>query len=466
MSIQVPKANGGYETQTYPTGGKEQGMLTDTKAGFNSYFVTDTPSLNKDTKQTYLTIRGSDKASIATLNDWIGNDANFALTNSYIPQAKLANQVLVSKIKALNEQAPNAKLNVTGHSLGTMVAAQAVAKLYHDDPKAFETIGEVVLFDGADVTQSLKNMGMTDKEIKAAGKKVTYYVNPFDLVSMLNRTTPYEEQFGTVHVIVPLNFNTTFETKNSSHDFGEFQINAQGLPMVATKDFHPEMLEAGTNLAKLIQNTFIKAEGMLGVISAETIIAALSKGITGLIELGLPTDQAKAIYNQFDEDYKKIIKKAKKAAEKWNKKHMPEYQDRIRSATGVQKIALRAELLQMVAQNAVMKSEDFTKDVNEKLTSAKEKVQKGINDGHQAVNNVIQYLEYWEVNNLLSEFNLSNFWDVGIEEGTNKAAQKYQTEIEQFSATLLKIAQNIQEVDAQGATGFSNLMNETKVNWR
>ena len=70
------------------------------------------------------------------------------------------------------------------------------------------------------------------------------------------------------------------------------------------------------------------------------------------------------------------------------------------------------------------------------------------------------------MNNLLSEFNLSNFWDVGIEEGTNKAAQKYQTEIEQFSATLLKIAQNIQEVDAQGATGFSNLMNETKVNWR
>ena len=72
--------------------------------------------------------------------------------------------------------------------------------------------------------------------------------------------------------------------------------------MVATKDFHPEMLEAGTNLAKLIQNTIIKA--------------ALSKGITGLIELGLPTDQAKAIYDQFDEDYKKIIKKAKKAADK------------------------------------------------------------------------------------------------------------------------------------------------------
>ena len=77
MSIQVPKVNGGYETQTYPTGGKEQGMLTDAKAGFNSYFVTDTPSLNKDTKQIYLTIRGSDKVSIDTLNDLGGNNVYF-----------------------------------------------------------------------------------------------------------------------------------------------------------------------------------------------------------------------------------------------------------------------------------------------------------------------------------------------------------------------------------------------------
>ena len=77
MSIQVPKANGGYDTQTYITGEKQKGLLTDSEAGFNSYFVTDTPSLNKDTKQTYLTIRGSDKASIAMLNDLGGNNVYF-----------------------------------------------------------------------------------------------------------------------------------------------------------------------------------------------------------------------------------------------------------------------------------------------------------------------------------------------------------------------------------------------------
>ncbi|GFH43283.1 hypothetical protein Hs30E_18340 [Lactococcus hodotermopsidis] len=465
MTTQVPKMNGGYETQTHITGEKQKGLLTDSEAGFNAYFVTDTPKLNKETKQTYLAIRGSDAIGLDTLNDWIGNDANFALTNSYIPQAKLANQALVSKIKEINEQAPNAKLNVTGHSLGTMIAAQAVAKLYQDDPKAFETIGEVVLFDGPDVTQSLKNMGLTDKEIKESGKKVTYYVNPFDIVSMLNRTAPYEEQFGTVYVIVPLNFNTTFESKNSSHDFGEFQIDAQGKPLVATKDFHPEMLEAGTNLANLIQNTIAKVGTLAVGISTTLLVSALSGGIVGLIALGLTAAQAKAIYDEFDKSYKYIIKVAKEKAEEWNEDHMPEYQNRIRSATGAQKIELRAELLQMVAQDAVIKSEKFTTDVKEKLTTAKEKVQKDIVNTQQAVNNVVQYLNYWEVGELLADFDLSHFWNVGIEEETNKATQKYQTEIEQFSTTLLKIAQNIQEVDAQGASGFNDLMNETKVNW-
>jgi hypothetical protein len=135
---------------------KEIHPLADEKAGFNAYFVTDTAKLDETTRQTYLTIRGSDGASISSLNDWVSNDANFALTDGYIPQAKLANQALKEKIKELNAKAPNAVLNVTGHSLGTMVSAQAVAKLYQDDVKAFDKIGKVVLFNGPDVTQSLK----------------------------------------------------------------------------------------------------------------------------------------------------------------------------------------------------------------------------------------------------------------------------------------------------------------------
>ncbi|MCJ1977167.1 hypothetical protein GYN17_03500, partial [Lactococcus piscium] len=36
----------------------QKGLLTDEKAGFNAYFVTDSPTLSQETKQTYLAIRG------------------------------------------------------------------------------------------------------------------------------------------------------------------------------------------------------------------------------------------------------------------------------------------------------------------------------------------------------------------------------------------------------------------------
>lgn len=464
-NIQIPNPNGGYHQESYVTSTYQKGLLTDEKVGFNAYFVTDTPQLGKETQKTYLTVRGSDRASLETLNDWVDNDANFALTNSYIPQARLANKALVEKIKDIQRYAPNATLDVTAHSLGTMVSAQAVAKLYHDDPNAFKTIDKVVLFDGADVTQSLKKMGLSDKEIKVVGEKVTYYVNPFDIVSMLNRTAPYDEQFGQVEVIVPVHFSTTFDPI-SSHDFGEFQMSATGEFLVASKDFHPELLTAGHQLANLIDQSILKIEavGVTGI-STATILAALSGGVNGLIGLGMTADQAKSIYKAFMKDYKTIVLEAKKKSKAWNTKHIPDYQQRIRTASGGRKIALRAELLQSVAQDAMMCSETFTNEVKRDVSEALADVQKEIMSGVRAAHNVAHYLTAWEVESLLTEFNIAQYWDNGIENQTLKAVTTYQIEMKAFSTTLLKVAQHIAQVDAQGAAGFNTLMNQTKINW-
>ena len=93
ISTTIPKANGGYETQQHKTGEIAKGLLTDSEAGYNSYFVTDNPSV-KDSKETYFVIRGSDAISLKTLNDWVNNNANFTLFNAYIPQAKLAEKAM------------------------------------------------------------------------------------------------------------------------------------------------------------------------------------------------------------------------------------------------------------------------------------------------------------------------------------------------------------------------------------
>ena len=93
ISTTIPKANGGYETQQHKTGEIAKGLLTNSEAGYNSYFVTDNPSV-KNSKETYFVTRGSDGISVENLNDWVNNNANFTLFNAYIPQAKLAEKAM------------------------------------------------------------------------------------------------------------------------------------------------------------------------------------------------------------------------------------------------------------------------------------------------------------------------------------------------------------------------------------
>ena len=226
------------------------------------------------------------------------------------------------------------------------------------------------------------------------------------------------------------------------------------------------MLTAGHKLAKLIDKTLsqVKDLGVKGLTSG-VILTALSGGVGTLMALGMTAAEAKAIYDDFNKAYTGIVAEAKEKSKAWNNEHIPDYQNRIRSASGSQKVELRVELLQTVAQNAIFRSEDFVAEVKTKLTQTKEEIQKEITQGVQGISNMVHYLDYSEVSALLSDFNMQNFWDEGVEDSTNNEAKKYQTEIETFSATLMKVAQNIEQVDAQGALGFNNLMTQTQVNW-
>ena len=182
-TVPVPDTNG-MRQEPHRTKLYQKGLLTDEKAGFNAYYLTDTPTLSKDTKKTYMAIRGSDAISYENWNDWIDNDAKFALNHIHTPQAKLATAGMKAKIAEMREKAPQATMDITGHSLGTIVSAQGIAGLTDEELKK---IGKVVLFDGPDTTKSLKKMGLSDEKIKKISEKIEYYVNPFDIVGMLNR---------------------------------------------------------------------------------------------------------------------------------------------------------------------------------------------------------------------------------------------------------------------------------------
>jgi hypothetical protein len=152
----------------------KKGLLSNEQDGFNAYFLTDTPELNKDTKNAYLAVKGSDAPSFknfsAIRNDWLGNNYRFVLHDEYIQQGKLVEEALHVKLAELREKAPNAKLNMTGHSLGSIASVQGAAHLSIEE---LEQIGEIVVLNGPDTLKSLRKSGISEEVIQILNEKVT-----------------------------------------------------------------------------------------------------------------------------------------------------------------------------------------------------------------------------------------------------------------------------------------------------
>lgn len=475
MDLQVPSPNGGYHKETDVFNRYQKGLLTDEKAGFNAYYLTDTPTLGKDTKQTYLSIRGSDGMRLANWNDWVDNDAQFAINHIHIPQAKLATKGMKVKIAEMSEKAPNAKMDIVAHSLGTMVSVQGIAGL---NAQELEKVGKVVLFDGPDTTKSLKKMGLSDEKIKKISEKIEYYVNPFDMVSMLNREytiahLPEDgEQYhvrgeggpvGKVNIVVPLYYTQSFDSE-SAHDFGVFQGDGKGSFLTASADYHPELLRAGEKLARLIAKT-LDALRKLGVDeeTASNIFNSLMQGdLPDRAVLGY------AFYHQFETEYKEIIRVARLESMAWDREAITRYQEQLGNGnlTGEDRILVRARLLQTAAQLAIFEMEDKVKHVQTLLSDAKEFVQNTVKDTSTEAMGMVTYLSGTEVMSLLADFNVSNFWDDTIESNTKTSANGFLTEIKQLGMTLVRASGDFSAVDTQQAEDFNNLLADVKGTWR
>ena len=462
-------------------GDYQKGLMTDELAGFNSYFLTDTPTLEKNTKKTYMPIRGSDGFNIdklselgikgLNLNDWVANDGQFAINHIHIPQAPLATEAMKTRIQEMREKAPNATMDLTAHSLGTMVTVQGIAGLSSKD---INKIGRVVLFDGPDTTKSLKKMGLSDEKIKKISEKIEYYVNPFDMVSMLNRehtiahlpgdsNEPLKKPVGKVNIVVPLYYTQSFDSE-SAHDFGVFQGDGKGSFLTASADYHPELLRAGEKLARLIAKT-LDALRKLGVDeeTASNIFNSLMQGdLPDRAVLGY------AFYHQFETEYKEIIRVARLESMAWDREAITRYQEQLGNGnlTGEDRILVRARLLQTAAQLAIFEMEDKVKHVQTLLSDAKEFVQNTVKDTSTEAMRMVTYLSGTEVMSLLADFNVSSFWDDTIESNTKTSANGFLTEIKQLGTTLVRASGDFAAVDTQQAEDFNNLLADVKGTWR
>ena len=469
-TVPVPDTNG-MRQEPHRTKLYQKGLLTDEKAGFNAYYLTDTPTLGKDTTKTYMAIRGSDAISLENRNDWVDNDAKFALNHIHTPQAKLATVGMKAKIAEMHEKAPLATMDITAHSLGTIVSAQGIAGLTDEELKK---IGKVVLFDGPDTTKSLKKMGLSDEKIKKISEKIEYYVNPFDVVGMLNREhtitklpgdsdEPLKKPIGKVNVLVPLHY-TQITDPESSHDFGVFQSDGKGNLLTASEDFHPELLRAGEKLARLIATTLDSLRA-LGVDEnvASNVLNSIMRG-----EFKIKAAIGYSVYENFTTEYSKIVEEARQESIKWDREAIPRYQEQLRNGnlSGNQRILVRAQLLQTAAQLANFDMEDKVKSVKTLLSDAKEDIQNMIKETRQTAFDMVGYLSSSEVTNLLSGFDTTSFWDEGVASDTKTAATSFLTQIEQLGESLVKASGSFETIDTDRAEDFNNLLADVKQTWR
>ena len=496
-----------------PNGGKvylqpdNKKLLEDEETGYHAYYVTDTDTINQNTKQTYFAVRGSDGFGIdideaqkdwggylQTYNpsdfnfqDWVYNDAAFALTDAIVPQAKHATEGMKAKIAELNQYAaPDAKMDITAHSLGTMTSIQGVAGLNEEE---LSKVGHIVLFDGPDPTKSLEKAGYGDK-IPQLDAKTTYYVNPFDPVSMLNRDKPWDQQFGDVRVVVPIEY-TSMMDKHSSHDFGAYQIDSKGNLLEVSEDYHPELWKAGHKLAELnkksIENIkkyvpekaieklvtmspgeFSRLAGQLQDSIKSGDLSEILKSVLVIKEkLGLSLEEAwniannidklKATYKNYEKEYEKIIKDAKKESLAWDRKNLDlnnpnNLHERIKRAGSYEdRILLRSQLLYTAVELAGSDIEQKISEVKTALADAESNLKEFIDSKRSAIEALGSLLSASEIEGLMSELSFENLWDSGINELNITHLKEFETKITNFSQSMIQCAQNLEQVDAQGA---------------
>ena len=470
------KVDGKWVTETtkggtnLPNGGKvylqqdSTGILTDEKAGYNSYFVTDQSTV-RDSKETYFVTRGSDGISVENLNDWVNNNANFTLFNSYIPQAKLAEKAMETKLKELPT---GAVMNVTGHSLGTMVSIQAVANLPAGD---INKIGRVVLFQGPDARSSIEKMSAQARkniETLEAQGKIDYYVNPFDIVSMLNRNKKGVDEIGNVHYLMPISGTSTFQMDapyGSSHDFGQYQFNKDGSIKEANVKDNPEIFEAGIRVSRLIDETLeqvTKAAPKLGSQTLTTILgllgsAATRNPISAIVAAAngyLTYEQAKKIYDDFSKKYNGIIADTAKQMKRNDK--ISSLKNQISRSSGGQKVKLRAELAGAVSEEAKSYGREYEELVKNCQQETEDEIDRLVQEVFEGAHGLAFRLPYYEVDAMIQSFQKDNLWDNSQAEDNLKIAKKYKEKLDKFSDALKNVSNNIQSYDGQAGKSLFN----------
>ena len=311
--------NMGEERTLYDQYESELGTVTQvynntTGAGEQVYAVVKNPKENaEDVEEVTVLFRGSTgpdhffEETADFWNDWAENDAVIAkriTMQSNLSDRDQSTEQLKASARALKdimEKYPNAKINIYGHSLGSMDAQYAMAAL---EAAQIERIQQAYIFNGPDVYRILSPEQR--KIVNQIKGRIFNYADPKDNISMVGRDIA-KGSIGSVGMVYyvdsesedPINQHMTYGYRLDKD--GKIKIFSN-TSTVAYNDFLIKM-EGYKTLKNILASDGYTAEEQFFLDSEQAKIAA--SGICRIVTEEM--DIIKNIYNRGIQDASEVF---------------------------------------------------------------------------------------------------------------------------------------------------------------
>jgi hypothetical protein len=305
-----------------------------------------------------------------------------------------------------------------------------------------------VLFDGPDAWDSIEKMGPRAveniKKLEETGR-IDYYINPFDVVSNLNRSGPLNKQIGNVHLMVPTVGTNSFYMKHSAHDFGVMQVDGDGNMVEAHLSTHPELFVMQRRLSALIEEykealKDIPPDSLRDYLQFKKTPPDMAvEAVKLLVEFGVRYELLVVNYSAQLADANKI----------------PKLQARLKNWTGTasEKIEVRKELVIALANVAQNGGVAFEMELNSLLSNAKADVEAIVNRVTSDVRSLGPHIRN-EIEDMLSGHDLDAFWSEDAANSALSQMNAYKSALKSFGDSIVSASEKFEAQDNSYSGAF------------
>ena len=130
-------------------------------------------------------------------------------------------------------------------------------------------------------------------------------------------------------------------------------------------------------------------------------------------------------------------------------KKIANLQASIAKSSGGKRIALRTSLIHTVSKHAKDLGQGYESAVKAELDKVETDIENIVQEINQGAYTIQNYLQGWEVDQLIQNYQKSDFWDKGLEASIKQEVSNYKYQLFDFSDTLTAVSRRMADYDSQ-----------------